>query len=138
MRTRFEPMRPWTRSHEKFADAWGELGIACAASPWWAGGKLSNWLFVRWGVHTIRELTPAQARAGCRQLNAWRASVEGRTQGFREYPRQWRRNRRVAAAYRTASKTAGATLEKSENLIVGVALAGLGRLMPTESDHAER
>lgn len=160
MRTRFEPMRPWTRSHEKFAKAWGELQNALGRlGVQMAGDRLGSWLHARWGVHTIRELRPAQARAGCRQLNAWRASVERRCDGYREYPRQVRRNyrrhllrtlsppdgdyaahvRRVDARVttvfgaRSADKTASTQPEKFENLIAGTPLAGLGRLMPSES-----
>lgn len=159
MRTRFEPMRPWTRSHEKFAEAWGRLASSEPRLEMGAA-KLERWIYVRWGVHRIRELTVAQARAGCRQLNAWRASAEGRAVEYRVHARQMRRNyrrrllrtlspcdgdfaaylreidRRVTSAFgsRTAGKTAITAPEKFENLISGTALAGLGRLIASESD----
>lgn len=133
MRTRFEPMRPWTRAHEKFVKAWEQLHGEQARLGFNVH-NLRRWLFIRWSVETVRELTPAQARAGSRQLHAWRAGVEGRTTVWGNYPRQARRQRRRAEAVRAASNTASTRGTDFENLISGTALAGLGRLMPTESD----
>lgn len=103
MRLRHEPLGPWTRAHEKFAKAWGDL-VACGAAR---SGSLERWMFVRWGVRRIRHLTPAQARHGCRQLNAWR----GGCQGYVPWAplieqRVHRRNRRRAAQVRAACTTA--------------------------------
>jgi len=146
MRTRFEPLQPWTRSHEKFVRAWGTLDQAIAERGAVRPLPLHRWLSARWGVSFVRALTVAQVRAAARQVNAWRAGVEGRVDGYREFPRQWRRNQRRSRAWTSAERgqfaaawdaaagnTASSPPDKFENLIAGTALAGLGRLMPTES-----
>lgn len=148
MRTRFEPMRPWTRAHEKFARAWGELQQVCARRGITLR-DLASWLEVRVGVDRIRELTPAQARWASRQVNAWRGSMLGLYDWSRarEYPRQYGRNRRRARAFsagdrrefqaaweKSAGNTADAHASNFQNLIAGTALEALGRVMPSECD----
>lgn len=129
-RTRFEPRGPWTRAHEKFAKAWGDLGIACARRGAAGPMSLGDWLFARWRVWNIRHLTPAQAKNGARQLNAWRGGVEGWCFSVTAYPRQWKRNRRRADSARNTASMRG---PEFENLIRGTALEALGGLVPAES-----
>jgi hypothetical protein len=122
--------QPWTRAHEKFAKAWGDLAAATSRI---GAGNLEHWLYVRWGVRRIRELTPAQARCASRQVNAWRSGIQHGTP-CREYPRQWRRNRRRVTAYKTAASAGG----EFENLIRGTALEALGGLVVTDSPGKSR
>lgn len=65
---------PWTRAHERFAKAWLALQAQQLRRGWHVSPDLSRWIERRWSVFNIRELTPAQARHGARQLNAWRGS----------------------------------------------------------------
>lgn len=134
MRLRHEPRPPWTRAHEKFAKAWGDLDNARAR----AGGEpgdLGRWLMVRWGVLRIIALTPQQARAGCRQLNAWRASLERKVFEPVPYPRQWRRNRRRAEEHRRAAdSTAIIVRASSADMLIDKRFSGARGLVTTESE----
>lgn len=129
---RFGPRPPWTRSHEKFAKAWGDLQQALARQGSGGSMRSCDWTYRRWGVWNVRDLTPAEARAGCRQLGAWRAAVEGRIREIRAYPRQWERNQARRRRF-TAGTTAYARGGEFENLIRGTALEALGGLMPEDS-----
>lgn len=41
--------------------------------------SLDRWLWPRWGTRLPCDLTPAQCRHACRQLNAWRYAIDGGT-----------------------------------------------------------
>lgn len=130
---RAEPKKPWLRAHEAFLVAWCDLHDAHlrrGRKPW--PSDRGRWLFQRWGVRRVIDLTPAQARAGSRQLHALRGAIEGRYSSFREYPRQWRRNLRRAKAF-TAIETATNHLEAGRRALQRRASAGAGGVMPTDS-----
>lgn len=91
-----------TRAHFKFAKAWALLRATLGAQ---APVSLARWMGVRWGVEALQDLTPQQARAGARQLHAWRGSL---THGapMNAYPRQWRRNARNRARWEARQRAA--------------------------------
>ena len=72
----------WTAAHERFVIALHALHSAQARRGW-AGPppSMPHWIQGRWKVSRIIDLTPAQCRHGCRQMNAWRAAVENRWHG---------------------------------------------------------
>lgn len=82
----------WTRAHDRFAAAWARLSAVTLGSH----NTLPRWLYCRWRVRAIGDLTTAQARSASRQVNAWRGGVEGYTTTWGHYPRQWARNQRRA------------------------------------------
>lgn len=62
----------------KLVWAWVRLLIAHLERGHCSPNSLERWIWVRWGVESPRHLTGAQCRHAARQLNAWRAGVEGR------------------------------------------------------------
>jgi hypothetical protein len=92
---------PWTRDHERLVEAWEQLGQANALVGLVLASSPSAWVQRKFGVHHVARLMPAQAREARRNLHAWRAGVEGRSEPH-AYPRQWRRNGRRRAAQRAA------------------------------------
>jgi hypothetical protein len=125
------PLRPWTRSHEKFVEAFAAMTHASARR-----GlpiiDMAGWLERNYGVRLVRRLTVAQARKARRSMNAWRAGIEGLAPP-RAYPRQWRRNQRRAAARRAANITAGFVTRADVMAAEGLKNSAPCGLIPTDS-----
>lgn len=68
-----------TRAQFKLTWAWVHLMTAHIKRGHCRPNTLERWIWVRWGVDSPGALTAAQCRHAMRQINAWRAGVEGRT-----------------------------------------------------------
>lgn len=72
------PRKPWTAAHERFLLAVCQLHEAQARRGGALWPRVETWIEARWNVRLVIDLTPAQARHACREINAIRAGIEGR------------------------------------------------------------